>query len=245
MELAACNEQQAIDLLNNAQIALLPLGATEPHGNHLPLATDTLLASEFAKRIDQHFDAETVLLPTIPFGQVWSLQRFAGAIDIGNDLLTNLLTKIAHNMCEYGIRTIVVINAHFGNFDAMKAAARALKEEDITLIALTWPGTREVEKEVRESVSAHSSFMHADEIETSLACYLIPDSVNLQNARPNYPTFPSQFNYMPFRWMEFTDTAVLGDPTKANANKGEKLVLSSLQTAIKIITDHQGEINDH
>lgn len=240
MELEVCNEQQAIKLLSEAKVALLPLGATEPHGNHLPLATDTLLATEFAKRIDQHFGEETVLLPTIPFGQVWSLQHFAGAIDIGSDLLSELLIKIARNMREYGIDTLAVINTHFGNFDAMKTAARTLKTEGVTLISITWPGTRNVALQLQESASPHPSFMHADEIETSLACYLIPESVDLDSAQANYPEFPPHFSSVPFHWTEFSHTAVLGDPTKASAAKGAKLVQASLEAAIQIITDFKG-----
>lgn len=238
MKLHTLNEAQASAALSRARIALLPLGAVEPHGDHLPLETDNLLAERFCERVDAALGDEAVMLPTLPYSQVWSLQGHAGAIDIGNDLLSGLLQALARNMAGYGIRSLAVINAHYGNFDAMKSAARALKEENITLLSYSWAGMDELANLLRETPEAKSGYMHADEIETSLMLALAPEHVRMEQARAHYPDFPANFAWQPIRWTEFSSYAVLGNPCYASVQKGEALVLRALETTLKSIRHH-------
>ncbi len=235
MKLQMLNESQAQAALSRARIALLPLGAVEPHGDHLPLATDNLLAERFCERLDAALGADAVMLPVLPFSQVWSLQGHAGAIDIGNDLLSNLLQALARNMAGYGITAMAVINAHYGNFDAMKSAARALKEEGITLLSYSWAGMDACVHTLRESKEAKAGYMHADEIETSLMLALAPEAVQMAQARAHYPEFPANFAWQPMRWTEFSSYAVLGDPRCASVEKGETLVTQALETTLNSI----------
>ena len=238
MKLHNLNEAQASAALKRARIALLPLGAVEPHGDHLPLDTDNILAERFCARLDAALGDDAVMLPTLPFSQVWSLQGHAGAIDIGNNLLSGLLQALAQNMAGYGIRSLAVINAHYGNFDAMKAAARALKEQDITLLSYSWAGTDELANLLRETPVAKAGYMHADEIETSLMLALAPEHVQMDKARAHYPEFPANFAWQPMRWTEFSSYAVLGNPAYATVEKGEALVLRALETTLLSIRRH-------
>ncbi|ENM5727074.1 creatininase family protein [Vibrio mimicus] len=241
MFLEKCNESEAIKCLKEAEIAFLPLGATEPHGDHLPLGTDSYLAEHFTALIAELFPYPSVILPTLPYSQVWSLKGFAGAIDIGNELLTHLVVKLAKNMQSYGISTLVIINAHYGNFDALKSAARLLKENGAELFVFSWPGTDSVIKQIRESKEAYKGYMHACEIETSIALALIKDEVDMSLAKENYPIFPTHFSYLPIQWTEFSQTAILGDPTKATQNKGQIIVEASSKTIVEILTKHVEE----
>lgn len=238
MKLHHLNEAQASAALNRARIALLPLGAVEPHGNHLPLNTDNILAERFCERIDAALGDDAVMLPTLPFGQVWSLQGHAGAIDIGNDLLSSLLQTLAQNMAGYGIQSMAVINTHYGNFDAMKTAARALKEKGITLLNYSWAGMDELANLLRETPVARAGYMHADEIETSLMLALAPELVQMNRARAHYPEFPANFSWQQMRWTEFSSYAVLGNPAYATVEKGEALVLRALETTLLSIRRH-------
>jgi len=177
MKLHQLNEQQAKAALPRARIALLPLGAVEPHGDHLPLDTDNLLAERFCERLDIALGDDAITLPVLSYSQVWSLRGHAGAIDIGNALLGELLVSLARNMAGYGIRTTAVINAHYGNFDAIKSAARQLREEGITLLSYSWAGMDSCVAKLRQSAVAYPGYMHADEIETSLMLALAPETV--------------------------------------------------------------------
>ncbi|WP_435926986.1 creatininase family protein [Dryocola sp. BD613] len=242
MRLDTLNESQAKAALTRARIALLPLGATEPHGDHLPLATDNLLAERFCERLDAALGADALTLPLVPYGQVWSLRGHAGAIDIGNDLLVEILLALARNMQGYGVTSMAVINAHYGNFDAMKTAARRLKEENIHLLSYSWAGMAETAARLQTSSTARSGYMHADEIETSLMLALAGEYVDMQRARAHYPLFPENFSARPMRWTEFSDYAVLGDPGAASAEKGRQLVDAAFHATLASLQRHLREI---
>ncbi|MCF6689714.1 creatininase family protein [Raoultella terrigena] len=246
MKLHHLNEHEARRALQKAQIALLPLGAVEPHGDHLPLDTDNLLAERFCARLDEQLGECALSLPVISYSQVWSLRGHAGAIDIGNDRLTSMLVSLAENMASYGITTTAVINAHYGNFDAIKAASRQLKEKGITLLSYSWAGMEQEVKKRQHSAVAYPGYMHADEVETSLMLALAPEFVTMANARAHYPVFPPNFRYQPIRWTEFSDYAVLGDPTKASEEKGSAFVQQALETTLASIRHHltQGAADD-
>ena len=122
----------------------MPLGAVEPHGDHLPLDTDNLLAERFCALIDEQLGECALSLPVVSYSQVWSLRGHAGAIDIGNGRLTSLLVSLAEKTWPATVSpTTAVINAHYGNFDAIKAASRQLKEQGITLLGYSWAGMDE------------------------------------------------------------------------------------------------------
>ncbi len=238
MKLHGLNERQAKQALAKARIALLPLGAVEPHGDHLPLETDNLLAERFCALLDHHLADAALSLPVLPYSQVWSLRGHAGAIDIGNDLLVQLLVSVARNMAGYGIATTAVINAHYGNFDAIKAAARQLKAEGITLLGYSWAGMERSVSQLRASPVAYPGYMHADEIETSLMLALAPEHVEMALARAHYPEFPENFRYQPVHWTEFSDYAVLGDPGCASQEKGQAFVQQALESTLASIRHH-------
>ncbi|WP_431223319.1 creatininase family protein [Serratia sp. L9] len=238
MKLHGLNEQQAKQALAKAQIALVPLGAVEPHGDHLPLDTDNVLAERFCALLDKQLGEVALSLPVVSYSQVWSLRGHAGAIDIGNDLLVQLLVSLARNMAGYGIATTAVINAHYGNFDAIKAAARQLKTEGITLLSYSWAGMDSCVSQLRTSEVAYPGYMHADEVETSLMLALAPEHVEMSLARSHYPQFPENFRYQPVRWTEFSDYAVLGDPACASKEKGQAFVQQALETTLASIRHH-------
>lgn len=246
MRLDYLYENEARVALSMARVALLPLGATEPHGDHLPLATDNLLAERFCARLDAALGDQAITLPLLPWGQVWSLRGHAGAIDLGHDLLVELLLTLARNMRGYGITTTAVINAHFGNFDALKIAARRLKEDGITLLSYSWAGMAEKAQALQVSKTARPGYMHADEIETSLMQALAPEWVRMDQARAHYPDFPADFSYRPVHWTEFSDYAVLGDPTQATRNKGEQLLEAAFTATLASLQQHlYGGEHDH
>ena len=246
MKLHRLNESEARRALQKARIALLPLGAVEPHGDHLPLDTDNLLAERFCALLDEQLGECALSLPVVSYSQVWSLRGHAGAIDIGHERLTSLLVSLAENMASYGITTTAVINAHYGNFDAMKAASRQLKEQGITLLNYSWAGMEEEVKRRQTTAVAYPGYMHADEVETSLMLALAQEFVTMTNARAHYPAFPNNFRYQPIPWTEFSDYAVLGDPTAASEEKGRAFVQRALATTLASIRHHltQGASDD-
>ena len=238
MRLSELNQEQAARAVKGCT-AILPVGATEVHGNHLPLGTDSDLASALAGKLEEALGTDRCLvLPCVPYGQVWSLGETAGTVDIPDAVLTPYLVSIAMSLHRAGARKFVFLNAHVGNNAAIKAAMRQVYAQcDMKVYAFTYPGAESVIAQVCTSPRPHKAYFHACEIETSYMLYLCPDKVDMSRAICQYPVFPPDFDVTPHRWTEVMDTAVLGDATVATAQKGKAI----LDTVVKNMVNLLGE----
>ena len=215
---------------------LLPFGAVEEHGPHLPLGTDTFAAEQLSTRIADA--ADLIELPVMPFGQVWSLEHFDGSLSISDETLVALITELADGLKRVGVRGLVLFTAHLGNAAALKKATRVLEESGgLPALALSYPGLSAVSAEVRESPESHPGIMHADELETSVLLALRNDVVRMDRAVSEYPTYPGHFNNAPVRWDTVSASGVFGDATAATAEKGERIVDHVVTTSAVIIAE--------
>ncbi|MBW8351321.1 creatininase family protein [Bacillus sp. IITD106] len=225
-----------------SKIAILPIGAVEAHGPHLPLSTDTILAERLSKMLAEKVGA--FVLPSLPYGQVWSLRNFPGSINISNDSLISFLVDLGLSLYDQGFRTWAMVNGHLGNQVAMKEAARVLYDEipDLKVFYFFYPGMNAVVKEIRETKSVHSSYFHACEIETSIMLYLAEEFVDMNRAIQDAPQIGEEADFTPTPWESFTKSAVLGDATLATKEKGKKIVETALEKMVKMLIG--GETND-
>ncbi|MBA4601454.1 creatininase family protein [Thermoactinomyces mirandus] len=216
-------------------VAILPIGAVEAHGPHLPLGTDNLLAERLSEKLAERVNA--FVLPTLPYGQVWSLKDFPGSINVSNQSLIRFIVDIGKSLYHQGFKVFVMVNGHLGNSVAMKEAARELYEwnPELKVMYLFYPGTDQVVSEIRETPPSHRSYFHACEIETSYMLYLAPEFVNMKKAISDLPKIPFRADFTPTPWREFTQSAVLGDATLASAEKGEKVIRVALDHMVKLI----------
>jgi creatinine amidohydrolase len=214
--------------------ALLPFGAVEEHGPHLPLGTDWYAADTLADRVAE--SAGLLRLPTVPYGQVWSLAHFPGSLSVSDATLVALVTDLAAGLRRWGVRGLVLFSAHLGNAAALRQATRTLADRDgYPAIALTYPGLAEVAAEVREAPPSHPGIMHADELETSVMLALHPDRVDMARATAEYPDYPADFDVTAVRWDTVSKTGVFGDATRATAGKGERIVDHVVRTATALV----------
>lgn len=226
MKYADLNQKQAAELKGRSLTAILPIGATEVHGNHLPLGTDTYLAEALAKKVEEKLGVENcVILPAVPYGQVWSLRNAPGSVNIPDEIMSRFLVEIGRGAWQAGIKTLVLLNTHVGNTGAMKAAARMLYDScPVRVYLFTYPGADEAIREVCTAPLPHKGYFHACEIETSYMLYLCPDQVDMEQAVCQYPEFPPEFDYTPTPWTDLMDVAVLGDATRATKEKGRRII---------------------
>lgn len=232
--------------LDKKPVLLLPIGAVESHGDHLPTGTDNILADALTTALIRTIGGGTPVmrLPLMPFGQVWSLADAPGSFGISNETVTNALVEIARSTRGKGLATLVVINTHLGNATAIRDAQRVCKDEGITMANFFYPGAEAAIARVRERPQARGAFMHACEIETSYMLHLAPDSVDMSEARENYPVFPEDFDTVAYRWTEFSQSPVLGDPSAATAEKGKIIlqeVLANMANQVAVLYNRQFE----
>jgi creatinine amidohydrolase len=99
-------------------VAVVPLGATEPHNLHLPYACDTLQVTQVGDEICQaawQRGARVVLVPTIPYGTETNMRRFPLALNVNPSTLQRLVEDLVESLVGHGILKIVLLNGHGGN----------------------------------------------------------------------------------------------------------------------------------
>jgi creatinine amidohydrolase len=222
------------DATRAGAVALLPFGAVEEHGPHLPLGTDIDLAGTLADMICKA--AGLIRLPTMPYGQVWSLAHFPGSLSVRDEILVGLIADLADGLRRGGVTGLVLFTAHLGNVTALRTATRVLADAGgLPAIALAYPGLEQIAGEVLDSPRSHPSIMHADELETSLMLALHPEKADMNRAVTEYPEYPPDFGVAPVRWDTLSRSGVFGDATAATAEKGERLVEHVVTTACEVI----------
>ena len=222
-----CLGDEAIKaLLAKRPVLILPMGAVESHGDHLPAGTDNILAERLARELARAIGQQTPILrlPVLPFGQVWSLADAPGSFGISGETVTRALVEIALSAKAKGLGAMAVVNAHLGNAAAIRDAQRIAGESGFTIANFFYPGADPVIATIRERPAAHPAYMHACEIETSYMLHLAPEHVAMEKAIANYPAFPEDFGVVQHRWTEFSDSPVLGDARAATAEKGRVVI---------------------
>ncbi len=238
MEFQYENSYEIKDKITASSIAILPVGAVEAHGPHLPLGTDNLLAERVATSVAEQVEA--FVLPTLPYGQVWSLRNFPGSINVSNESLISIVVDIGESLYRQGFRTFVMVNGHLGNQPALKDAARVLFTScpDMKVFYFFYPGMKQAAKEVRETDSAHATYFHACEIETSYMLYLAPEYVDMEKAIKDIPHIPEDADVTPTPWEAFTKSAVLGDATLATKEKGKYIIDIAIRNIVDMLRNN-------
>jgi len=222
IDLARASWRDTGEAITRAAWAVLPVGALEQHGYHLPLTVDTDLATGVARGIADALDA--LLLPAIAYGDAWNNSGFLGTISLQPETLRAMITDIGRELKRMGVPVLVTLNGHFGNKEPIALAARILESEGLKVVHLDYPGLEALAADICDSKPAGPGFFHADEVETSMMLALRPDSVRMEKAVAEYPIFPATFGIEPMQLSEFNQSGVFGDPCQSTAEKVHRLI---------------------
>ena len=147
--------------------AVLPFGAFEQHGPHLPLSTDTSMAVALARRLCEAVDG--FLLPPVSFGETSNNDGFAGTVSLSFDTVRAIAFDICVGVRRGGFRCLIVVNGDFGNQTPLRLAAReAMSRLAWPMLVIDYPGLAEVAAAVCETEPVGAGIYHADELETSV-----------------------------------------------------------------------------
>ena len=232
IDMARASWPDVSDAVKAGAWAVLPVGAVEQHGAHLPLTTDADLAAGVARGVADGLGA--LLLPVIAYGDAWSNSGFPGTISLSPDTLRAILVDIGRELLRLGVPALVTVNGHFGNREPIALAARALDAAGLKVLHLDYPRLEALASEICTSAPAGPGFYHADEVETSMMLALQPESVRMDKAAPEYPEFPESFGMEPMGLDSFNRTGVFGDPRPATAEKGQALIDGIVAESLRI-----------
>ena len=204
-ELGECTSGE---LSGPAPTLIVPVGSTEQHGPHLPLDTDTRIATAVAHGVADQLGH--LLAPAISYGASGEHQEFPGTVSIGTAALTAVLIEYGRSACEWASR-LLFVNGHGGNIDALRAAAAILRVEGRDA---AWC-----------SGWSSGGDAHAGHTETSLLLHLSPQSVRRDrwvsgNIRPLAELLPALRRE---GIAAVSPSGVLGDPTTASAAAGARI----------------------
>jgi creatinine amidohydrolase len=197
-------------------IALWPVGATEPHGPHAPLGTDTLISVGMCERAAARL-ANAVVLPPLPFGVTRYGAAFAGAIGISEATLRAVVLDVATALDQQGFRRLVIVNNHFEPEQVATVRAAAEEAGALYLDLVRRRNAQRLTDEFRRGSC------HAGRYETSLVLADAPQLVD-----PEAASLPSNEVDMPAAMAagrtDFVamgmDRAYCGAPAEATAEEG-------------------------
>ena len=231
--------------VDGARLAIVPLGATEQHGPHLPFATDTLVADALAVRLAARptaRDAGAVVLPALPLGISPEHMAFPGTLAVAPATLDAVLRDVLRSLRAHGVARAFVFSAHGGNVAALRDALPGLRAAapDLRVDAMTdLDGlTARLHAEAATfGVSPESAGHHAGELETSIMLHLHPELVVGDAMAPGCVTSvqDAQALFYPDVRRNAPD-GVVGDPRGATALRGARYLevwVGELEAALR------------
>lgn len=223
------------------EVAVLPIGATEPHGRHLPYGQDafhtTAIADRACRQANEH-GARTIRLPTIPYGVDTNQLGFPFAMNVHQRTLDLVVRDIAESLVHHRVPKLVILNGHGGN-EFKSLVREQFGRPDIFVCCINW---WMVASDVGETLFTHQDD-HAGEMEASIALFLYPDLVHLERAGDG-STRRTDFEAMNRGWVQFsrpwhllTKDSTSGDPRQATAEKGRRYVEASVERIAQFLTE--------
>ena len=187
---AELNTRDFLGLDAARTVAVLPLGATEQHGPHLPLGVDSCLADGLVQATLPLLPADlpVLVLPTQTIGLSPEHARFPGTLTLSAETLIRVWKEIAAGVARAGVRKLVLFNAHGGHVGAMDIVARELREAyDLLVYSVSWFNLPLVDAQ-GQALTLDRFDVHAGESETAMMLALAPGLVRQEMARNFRPT---------------------------------------------------------
>jgi creatinine amidohydrolase len=217
-------------------IAVLPLGATEQHGPHLPLRTDVLIAEAYLERVRELLpdNIPAIFLPVEEIGISTEHTDYPGTLTVSADAALKTWMAIGESVVRTGIRKLVMVTSHGGNSAAMTIVAQELRaQHGLLAVTTAWSRFGAPAGVFSDSELRHG--IHAGAVETSIMLARYPNEVRkeaIANFVPSSIAMEKQYRWLsthrpaPLAWQaqDLHPSGAAGDATSASAAKGELLL---------------------
>ncbi|HZM88649.1 MAG TPA: creatininase family protein [Blastocatellia bacterium] len=222
--------KEARDNLARGAVVILPIGSTEAHGPHLPLATDVIISEEMSLRAATKLNArsvETLVLPTIAYSVTDFSADFSGTISIRKETAAALIRDICVALYAQGARLVAIANSHLEpeHIASINQAIETVKQETGRTVA--FPDNRRRRWAEKLSEEFRRGDCHAGSYETSLVMAARPELVR-EEIRKSLERVPisiaEKIKEGASTFIEAGGTeAYFGDPRSASREEGEAM----------------------
>lgn len=227
-------------------VIVLPTGAIEQHGPHLPCSVDSVISSGVAGHALARLSKEipAFAIPPITYGKSDEHLNFPGTLTLTGDTLLQTVLEIAESLYRAGFRKLLMINGHGGQPQVLQMASREmrLRHGDMIMIPHDVFRVPNVENQFL-SAQEQKMAMHAGHSETAVMLALAPECVHIEHAVANYPpefpcpTLSSGRPAAAWASYDFGPSGVIGDPTGATAEQGHAILDSLAASWAQAITE--------
>jgi len=231
VELARMTSPEAAAALARAEVVLVPVGATEQHGPHLTLETDTAIAHRLAVLLARRLYPRAIVAPPVPFGVSHHHLGFAGTLTLAPETFIAVVLDLVRSLKHHGVRRFFIIDGHAGNQGALEVLMTKLRFELGVQAAYLFYFT--LASDVIARGVSSPRWGHACEVETSVALALAPELVRREaltsgELRPQLIPFvdPWQTYHLSMSqaFEEITANGALGDARQASEEFGQAIV---------------------
>lgn len=236
---------EADELLRQRPVGLLPIGATEAHGPHLPLDTDVIIAVATAERAAARLaesGAIALVLPPIVYTVSFVGTSFAGTTPVEADPFEAYLASLLSQAARQGYRALICCNAHLEPEHVARVQRACQAAEDGSGIPVRAPDQRAEGHAVRLSEEFRRGARHAGSYETSILLAVKPDAVDIEEMRalpPVWIDLPARLRAGARTFADAgADLGYFGDPSRSTAEEGHALLDALAKIIVSAIPLH-------
>ena len=223
---------QDVAALSRDVTILVPTGSLEQHGPHLPLFTDSLLATAVAQGVEKNLPDQIVLTPTLWMGASGHHLAFPGTISASFEAYEGAITSLVESLLPHGFRKFYFLNGHGGNTEPNGVTLRKLKARFGTALFGHLGYFALITDEIAATLEGPAKDMrHACEAEASLIMHLHPHLVRRDKLRDDGLKTEPPVKGAVLHFDEFTEEGSLGYATLATPEKGAKIFRAAVEAA--------------
>lgn len=238
-------------LADAGAVVIVPVGAIEQHGPHLPVSVDIVNAFEVARRAAESvMEFPVVVAPPVWWGVSPHHMGFPGTLSLRTDTFIELVSDICRSIAAHRFRRILILNGHGGNASVVNTIAQRLSEGSPAVWAAAATYFSMIAADLREiGESDFGGMSHACEMETSLLLALRPDLVQMDLAEDDmrgpwtsFFTWDMRVGgtvYYPYDMRRDTAQGVIGAPSLATREKGERILQAAVTRVAAFLREYQ------
>ncbi len=227
------------EYVGSESVAIVPVGSTEQHGPHLPLATDHLIAEALAREAADR--TEYLCTPTINIGVSPHHRQFHGTAWVDAPAFRQYMKSLTRNLTYHGLNRVVYVNAHGGNVQHLREVGRQLHDDGVAF-AIEWMWDESIPELVNEVFETNGP--HAGPKETAMIMHIAGELVHddrLEAARDGGLTQMENGDYIQngarvfYDAIENSPNGAFGDQTDATPEIGEQLFEAASDQLVSLL----------